>query len=119
MRALASGLLPLLLTACWNGTGRHGPTAASSAAGTADSVRVSMASCSGAWCSVTLAGRGSRVHVLGTTITFEEIRDGRAALRVGDQTVSCTAGHSVSAGRLRLTCTTVTEDSVSVTAVGR
>ena len=77
---------------------------------------MSMVSCSGDTCTVTLGGNGSRVHVLGVTISFESINDGRATLRVGDRTVSCIQGQSVTAGSLRLTCSTVTEDRVTFTA---
>jgi hypothetical protein len=64
---------------------------------------------------VTLAGTGSRVQVLGTTISFTEVRDGQAALRVGDQDVTCTEGQSASAGPVTLTCTDVTGDTVTMT----
>ncbi|WP_049788318.1 hypothetical protein [Geodermatophilus obscurus] len=64
---------------------------------------------------MTLAGTGSRVQVLGTTITFEDVRDGRATLRVDDQPITCTEGQSASAGPLTLTCTDVTSDAVTVT----
>jgi hypothetical protein len=76
---------------------------------------MSIASCSGSSCSVTLAGTGSRVRVLGTTISLTDVRDGRAALRVDDQDVTCTEGRSASAGSLTLTCTEVTSHSVTVT----
>jgi hypothetical protein len=81
----------------------------------ADAGALSIASCSESSCSVTLAGTGSRVQVLGATITFEEIRDGRATLRVDDQPITCTEGQSASAGPLTLTCTDVTSDAVTVT----
>lgn len=77
-----------------------------------------MVACSGSSCSVTLGG-DSRVHVLGTTISFEGVRDRRATLRVGDQAVTCTEGQSVSAGRFRLSCTSVTADTVTFTATAR
>jgi hypothetical protein len=35
---------------------------------------------------------------------------------VGDKTVSCAEGESVSAGPLSLTCTKVTKDSLTLTA---
>jgi hypothetical protein len=81
----------------------------------ADAGALSIASCSESSCSVTLAGTGSRVQVLGTTITFEDVRDGRATLRVDDQPITCTEGQSASAGPLTLTCTDVTSDAVTVT----
>lgn len=77
---------------------------------------VSRVSCSGSTCSVTLAGDGSRAHVLGTTITFRGVDGGRATLQVGPQNVSCAGGESVSAGPLRLTCTSVIDDEVTLTA---
>jgi hypothetical protein len=64
---------------------------------------------------VTLAGTGSRVQVLGTTISFAEVRGGQATLHVDDQDVTCTEGQSTSAGPVTLTCTDVTSDSVTVT----
>jgi hypothetical protein len=73
-------------------------------------------SCSGTTCSATLSGDGAEAKVLGTTLAFGGVRDGRATLSVGDASVSCAQGESVSAGPLSLTCTTVTEDSVEVTA---
>ena len=76
---------------------------------------MSIASCSEGSCSVTLAGTGSRVQILGATISFEEVRDGQAALRVDDQDITCTEGQSASAGALTLTCTDVTSNSVTMT----
>jgi hypothetical protein len=64
---------------------------------------------------VTLAGTGSRVQVLGTTISFEDVRDGQATLRVDDQIITCTEGQSASAGPVALTCTDVTSGSVTMT----
>ena len=81
----------------------------------ADAGALSIASCSESSCSVTLAGTGSRVQVLGTTIAFEDVRDGRATLRVDDQTITCTEGQSAPAGPVTLTCTEVTSDAVTVT----
>ncbi len=74
-----------------------------------------MVSCSGVTCTVTLGGSGARAHVLGATISFESIHEGRATLRVGDRTVSCTQGDTVLAGPLRLTCTAVAPDTVTLT----
>jgi hypothetical protein len=74
-----------------------------------------MASCSGTSCSVVLAGDGSRVDVLGATISFHGVRGGRATLRVGEQDVSCTQGQSVSSGSLQLECRIVTDDRVEFT----
>ena len=91
------------------------PGAAGSPGADASTGAVSTASCSGTSCSVTLAGTDSRVEVLGTTISFEDVRDGQAAVRVDDQDVTCTEGQSASAGPVTLTCTAVTSDSVTMT----
>jgi hypothetical protein len=73
-------------------------------------------SCSGNSCSVTLSGDGAEAEILGTTLTFGGVQDGRAELSVGGTGVSCAEGESVSAGPLSLQCTTVTDDSVELTA---
>jgi hypothetical protein len=73
-------------------------------------------SCSGSSCSVTLSGDGAEAEILGTTLTFGGVQDGRAELSVGGAGVSCAEGESVSAGPLSLQCTTVTDDSVELTA---
>ncbi len=73
-------------------------------------------SCSGTQCTATLTGEGAEAEILGNSLAFGGVRDGRATLSVGDATVSCAQGESVSAGPLSLTCTTVTEDSVELTA---
>jgi hypothetical protein len=78
---------------------------------------VSAVSSSGGTCSVTLAGTGSRVHVLGTTVGFAGIRDGVATLRVGGRTVSLTRGRPVVADGVELTCTEVSRDTVRFTVV--
>jgi hypothetical protein len=72
--------------------------------------------CSGASCSVTLSGDGAEAEILGTTLSFGGIQDGRASLSVGGASVSCAEGESVSAGPLQLECTSVTDDSVELTA---
>jgi hypothetical protein len=64
---------------------------------------------------VVLAGDGSKVDVLGATIRFQGVQDGRAALRVGVQDVYCRQGQNVSTGSLRLECTAVTDDRVEFT----
>jgi len=64
---------------------------------------------------VTLAGNGSRVQVLGTDIAFDNVRDARATVRVDEHSVTCAEGQSTSAGPLTLTCTAVTNDSVTMT----
>jgi hypothetical protein len=73
-------------------------------------------SCSGTSCSVTLSGNGSEVDVLGKHLAFSGVQDGRATLSVGDTSVSCAQGETVSAGPLTLECTTVEADSVKLTA---
>jgi hypothetical protein len=73
-------------------------------------------SCSGSSCSVTLTGDGAEADILGTTLSFGGIQDGRASLSVGGASVSCAEGESVTAGPLQLTCSTVTDDSVELTA---
>lgn len=73
-------------------------------------------SCSGTSCSVTLSGNGAKADVLGNTISLSGITNGKATLGAGDASVSCTQGQSVTAGPLRLTCSTITSDAVTLTA---
>jgi hypothetical protein len=73
-------------------------------------------SCTTSSCSATLSGDGAEAKLFGTTLRFGGVQDGRASLGVGSTTVSCAEGESVTAGPLRLTCSTVTEDSVELTA---
>jgi hypothetical protein len=73
-------------------------------------------SCSASSCSVTLSGEGAEADILGTTLSFGGTQDGRAALTVGGTSVSCAQGESVTAGPLSLECTTVTDESVELTA---
>ena len=73
-------------------------------------------SCSTSSCSVTLTGDGAEAEILGTTLSFGGIQEGRASLSVGGASVSCAEGESVTAGPLQLTCTSVTDDSVELTA---
>jgi hypothetical protein len=73
-------------------------------------------SCSGSECTATLTGDGAEAEILGNRLAFGGVQDGRATLSVGDASVSCAQGESVSAGPLSLTCTTVTADSVELTA---
>jgi hypothetical protein len=73
-------------------------------------------SCSGKSCTATLSGDGAKVSILGTQVAFVGTQNGRASLSVGDATASCTQGEKVSAGPLALTCTTVTDKSVQLTA---
>jgi hypothetical protein len=124
--ALVLGSLVVLLEACassWAGRGPRNESgwwsqssaASSTVVSTGDSAVVSLVSCTDTTCSVTLGGAGSAVEVLGSTIVFGGIRDGRASLRVGTRTVPLSAGGTVRAGQLVLTCTSVTEDTVSFT----
>ena len=73
-------------------------------------------SCSGSSCSVTLSGDGASADILGTRLKFGGVSDGRATLGVGNASVSCAQGESVSAGPLQIRCTEVTDDSVELTA---
>lgn len=73
-------------------------------------------SCSGTSCTATLSGAGAEAEILGTTLSFDGVQDGRASLSVGGASVSCGEGESVTAGPLQLTCSSVTDDSVELTA---
>ncbi len=73
-------------------------------------------SCSGTTCTATLSGDGAKADILGTTVTFSGVKDGRATLGVGDASVSCAEGESIGAGPLKVTCTKVTADAVEITA---
>ena len=73
-------------------------------------------SCSGNSCTATLKGEDAKASILGNDLVFAGTEDGKATLSVGDTTVSCSEGESVSAGPLSITCTTITEDSVELTA---
>ena len=72
--------------------------------------------CSTSSCTVTLSGDGAEVDVFGNTVSLGSVQDGRAALEVGGTSVSCAEGESVAAGPLSVECTSVTEDSVELTA---
>jgi hypothetical protein len=76
---------------------------------------VSLVSCSRDSCSVTLGGSDSRAHVLATTIGLRCIDGDQVTLRVEDQDVTCTQGQSLPVGSLLLTCTAVTDDTVTFT----
>ena len=73
-------------------------------------------SCTTSSCTATLSGDGAKAEILGTTLEFGGVQDGRATHGVGDASVSCAEGEKVSAGPLSVTCTSVTEDAVEVTA---
>jgi hypothetical protein len=72
--------------------------------------------CSGTTCTVTLSGDGAKASILGHDLALADTKDGRATLSVGDAEVSCAEGESVSAGPLSITCTSVTDDGVELTA---
>jgi hypothetical protein len=72
--------------------------------------------CSTSSCTVTLSGEGAEADILGTTLTFGGVQDGRASLSVGGASVSCGEGEAVTAGPLEVTCSSVTGDSVELTA---
>ena len=73
-------------------------------------------SCSPSSCTAKLSGDGASAEILGTTLEFAGTQDGRASLGVGDASVSCAEGESISAGPLSVTCTSVTDDAVELTA---
>ena len=73
-------------------------------------------SCSGQQCTATLSGSGAEATFFGTDLAFAGTQDGRATVSVGGVSYSCGQGESVTAGPLSLTCTTVTEDSLEITA---
>jgi hypothetical protein len=125
---LTAGLLVIPLAGC-SGTNNgssvisSASSAASSAAGSAGSAASSAANaasskvdCSGSSCSVTLSGNSKQATVLGTTIKLGSVQNGKATVSVGDRSVSCGQGDSVSAGPLTLKCTTVSDNSVTLTA---
>jgi len=72
--------------------------------------------CSGNSCTATLTVNDANAEILGNTLAFGGVENGRATLSVGDASVSCAQGEEVAAGPLTLTCTTVTEESVELTA---
>lgn len=72
--------------------------------------------CSGTSCSVTLSGNGAEADILGTRVALGAVENGQATVRVGDRELACSQGERVSAGPLTIECTTVSEDSVTMTA---
>ncbi len=135
---LAAGLLLVPLTGCTGtadtdatpeatatgsapagGTGTPAETSApedTTGTGGADGDTDAGVDCAVNSCSLTLSGDGARADVLGTPVTLGTVQDGRATVRVGDREVSCSQGESVAAGPLTLECTTVTPDTVTLTA---
>ena len=73
-------------------------------------------SCTTSSCTATLSGSGASAEILGQTVTFGGVQDGKASLGVAGANVSCAEGESVAAGPLQLECTSVTEDAVEITA---
>jgi hypothetical protein len=73
-------------------------------------------SCSTSSCTVTLSGEGAEAEILGTTLRFGGVQDGKASLSVGGASVTCGEGETVTAGPLQIECSGVTDDSVEVTA---
>jgi hypothetical protein len=133
-RFLLPGLLPGLVlamtTACtaswagggsrsWSGGSSSSSSASASSSSSSGSRTVSLVSCTGSSCSVTLGGRGSSAEVFGVPLVFDSIAGGRASVRVGGTPITCGAGERVSAGRLALDCTRVTEDTVSFSGTMR
>ncbi len=72
--------------------------------------------CTGNSCSVTLSGDGAEADILGTTIVLGGVENGQATFRVGNQDLTCGEGDTTEAGPLTLECTTVQEDTVTLTA---
>ncbi|MGY2064352.1 hypothetical protein [Blastococcus sp. SYSU DS0619] len=72
--------------------------------------------CSGGTCTVTLSGDGAQAEIFGTTLSFDGVQDGRASITVGGTSFSCGAGEGVAAGPLDIACSSVTDDSVQLTA---
>jgi hypothetical protein len=73
-------------------------------------------SCSTSSCTVTLSGDGAEAEILGTTLTFGGVQNGKASLSVGGASVTCGEGETVTAGPLQVECSSVTDDSVKLTA---
>lgn len=72
--------------------------------------------CSGNSCTATLQGEDAKATILGNDLVFAGTEDGRASISVGDNSVSCTEGESVQAGPLSITCTSITDDGLELTA---
>jgi hypothetical protein len=95
---LAGGLLLAPLTACSFSFGSEN------------------VSCSTSSCTVTLSGEGAEAEILGTTLSFDGVQDGRATLSVGGASVSCGEGENVAVGPLQVQCSSITDDGVELTA---
>ena len=86
------------------------------AGGGTDTGTESEVDCSGTSCTVTLSGDGAEAEILGTTVVLGGVQDGQATFRIGDQETTCGQGDRASAGPLTLECTSVTGDTVTMTA---
>ena len=73
-------------------------------------------SCTPSSCTATLSGEGASAEILGTTVEFAGTQDGRATLGVAGANVSCGEGEKIGAGPLSITCSSVTDDAVEITA---
>lgn len=73
-------------------------------------------SCTTSSCTATLSTDTAKAEILGTTVTFGGVQNGKASLGVGGASVSCAQGESVAAGPLQLECTSVSADAVEITA---
>lgn len=123
---LAGGLALAPLAACTGAeenTGSSALTSASEGVESATSAAASAAEsvdgnvdCSGSSCTVSLSPDAAEVEVLGTRLAYEGVQDGEATIAVGNRTVTCSEGESVEAGPLTLECTTISADSISMTA---
>jgi hypothetical protein len=128
VHALVPTLLLVLLAACARSSPGSGAASAGRVSVSAGAVRasaaggsgsrsgsVSLVSCSGDTCSVTLSGRGSRAHVLGTEFGLAAVDGDQATLRVDGREVACAPGRPTSVGALQLTCTAASGDTVTFT----
>ncbi len=117
---LAGALLLMPLTACSDTAEPGGADASPEATETGDATGSEDTTvdvdCSGDSCSLTMSGDGAEAEVLGTTIVLGGVENGRATFRVGNEDLTCGQGESASVGPLTFECTTVTEDTVTMTA---
>jgi len=123
---LAGGLFLVPLAGCTGDEANTGSSVltdadgaasdAQDAAGDAADAVDEAVDCSGDSCTVTISPDAGEVEILGTTLAYNGVEDGEATLTVGDESVTCAEGDSVEAGPLMLECTTVADDSVSLTA---
>jgi hypothetical protein len=73
-------------------------------------------SCTTSSCTATLTGDDAEAEIFGTTVRLGGVQDGRASLGAGGANVSCAQGERVGIGPLQIECTTVTADTVAITA---